>query len=262
MKLDHMSEVTKELTMLTCSLIKRMRLDLTIEAEDMIVNDEKLSQRKTIGSPRKWLAHPRTLRLTTRPRPPRNPDGSRPRIFNRISKSCNMPSVVFGFNRSTGTIAEKVVNGSLLPLFHQLHSEESGWDLSLVNLCATNMALTGTDGKNGAGRDIGRMFRRQDDVLKEWKLDDVDEAPPHPLQVSVVNKSQHWETGQPSNKDNDSRLHGSEDTYSNTRYIEDTEDAWNSEGETASHGETCNLCGATMPAFAMSAHRRFHTLSD
>lgn len=257
-----MSEVRKELAMLTCSLIKRMRLDLTTEAEDMTVNDEKLSVKKTVDGPRKWLAHPKTLRLTTRPRLPRNPDGSRPRLFNRISKSCNMPSVVFSFNHSTETIAEKVVNGSLLPLFHQLHSGDSGWDLSLVNLCAKNMALTGTDGKNGAGRDIGRMFRRQDDVLKEWRFDEVDEAPSHSFQAAVVNKSQHSEPEQRSNNDNDYSLTRSEDMYLNTRNLRDTEDAWNSEGETASLGEACTLCGATMPAFAMSAHRRFHSLPD
>ena len=228
----------------------------------MTVNDEKPLAKKTVDSPRKWLAHPRTLRLTTRPRLPRNPDGSRPRTFNRISKSCTMPSVVFSFNHSTEMIVDKVVNGSLLPLFHQLHPGDSGWDLSLVNLCATNMALTGTDDKNGAGRDIGRMFRRQDDVLKEWKFDDVDEAPSHSLQVPVVNKSQHSETEQPSNKDNDSSLNGSEDIYSNIRNLKDTEVAWNCGGETAGLAETCTLCGATMPAFAMLAHGRFHSLPD
>ena len=111
-----------------------MRLDLTADGEDDVpITGSEQDQRQTVGLSRHWLAHPRNLRLTTRPRPPRNPDGSRPTMFNRISRSCSMPSIVFSFSYDVDILAEKIVNDSLFPLFRKLHPEKSGWDLSLVS---------------------------------------------------------------------------------------------------------------------------------
>lgn len=169
--------------MLARSLIKRMRLDLTSTMEDEGIamtseaDDEDSIHIDSASTTRRWIAHPKTLRLSTRPRPPLNPDGTRSRTFNRISKSTNMPTFVFGLTHDVGTLAEKLVAETLVPLFRKLHPEKSGWNLSLVNLCVTNMSLAASDGKDGAGRDIGRMFKKQDDVLREWKIEDVDMAP-------------------------------------------------------------------------------------
>ena len=256
-----MTEVVRELTFLTCSLIKRMRLDLMVDVEgDTVFGDEILSS-EVLNPSKRWSAHPRILRLTTRPRPPRNPDGTRPRMFNRISKSCTMPSIIFSHKLEIESIAEKVVNSSLLPLFRQLHPEESGWDLSLVNLCAANMALAGTDSKDGAGRDIGRMFRRQDDVLREWKVDVNDLAPLQPRAL-VKNTSKISELEQPRDRDIGSSRHGSEDIDRSTQDSGVTDDVWNSEAETAGFGQACPVCGAHMPPFAVAAHSRFHSLPD
>lgn len=267
-RLDTMLEIRKELTMLASSLIKRMQLDLT-EADDD--DDPPMKEEKEEEAPatitvtedrtpamRRWIAHPRTLRLTTRPRPPLNPDGSRTRSFNRISRSCPMPIFVFSLTERVDALAEKLVNDALIPAFRKLHPEKSGWNLSLVNVGATNMAEAATDSKDGAGRDIGRMFRRQTDVLKEWKIEDRDVAPSEDEDGSrstVSLKSVEVE-------EQEYPHHGSGATLRSTPdgAIDDT--AWDSEEDASDFGEACSICRAVIPPFAMVAHERFHTMPD
>lgn len=108
--------------MLAFSLIQRLRLDLTTvgsHLEDQVEGIRKGSNR----CPRQWLAHPRTVRLSTRPRPPLNPDGSRPRIFTRISKSGSMPSFVLNLETSIDELSDKLVSETVLPLFRRLVSK-------------------------------------------------------------------------------------------------------------------------------------------
>ena len=259
-----MPEVKKELTMLACSLIKRMRIDLTGGAEEDIpvLDDDQMFQRGTTSTPRCWLAHPRTLRLTTRPRPPQNLDGSRPRMFNRKSRSCNMPSVIFSFNRTIEALAEIIVNDSLLPLFRQLHSEKPGWDLNLMNLCVTNMDRTGTDSKDGIGRDIGRMFRRQEGVLKGWKIEDEGIAPLIRSEVARSDFSEDFEPHNQSKALDEISWNEREDVYKGTQDSTAADNAWNSEIETANLSEACVVCGTLIPFFAIAAHQRFHSLPD
>ena len=90
-----------------------------------------------------------------------------------------MPSYIFSLTVSIEVLSAKLVEEALMPLFKKLHPEKSDWNLSLVNVCATNMATTASDsrGKGGSGRDISRMFRRQDEVLREWRVEDRDVAP-------------------------------------------------------------------------------------
>ncbi|KAI9855453.1 MAG: hypothetical protein M1830_006464, partial [Pleopsidium flavum] len=179
-RLETIDEVKKELRMLAGSLMRRMRLDLMEDDDDddLPVDDDVYSAIAEMPpAKRRWLAHPRTLRLTTRPRPSRNPDGSRVRCFSRISRSNPLPTFVFNLTENVEALVDKLVNEALVPIFRKLHPEKSGWDLSLVNVAVTNMAETATDGKDGTGRDIGRMFKRQESVLREWKVEDRDMAP-------------------------------------------------------------------------------------
>lgn len=271
MRLNDMMSVKKELIMLTSSLIRRMRLDLMsdLKENDEIGDDSDEQQQGSRNAiSRQWIAHPRTLRLTTRPRPPMNPDGSRSRSFTRISKSCNMPSLIFSDSHSPEATVEKLVNDALIPLFRKLHPEPSGWDLSLINLCATNMARSATDDKNSAGRDIGRMFRRQETVLKEWKVDDLDTPPANHDAIETspptgdIDKMPLQDTA--THTAQDDVHHGSEDAYiSSTQESHgDDESSWEGENEAVNGGEACNVCGAVMPSFAMIAHLRFHSLPD
>lgn len=262
--------------MLSISLIKRMRLDLTSLVDDGDIGitlggeeeeEEDLASDTKATASRRWIAHPKTLRLSTRPRPPLNPDGTRSRNFTRISKSSSMPSFVLSFVQDITVLAEKFVEDAALPLFRKLHPERSGWNLSLVNLCATNMSMTASEGKAGAGRDIGRMLRRQEDVLKDWKIADVDVPPsddepdkPGDRQIEQDDSGQ-VESGFSSRCPPDHAGLGSEDALASTQGSFFGDEAWDSESEENQLGDKCQQCGATMPFFAMVAHERFHSLS-
>ena len=268
-RLDTMEEVRKELLMLAGSLLKRMRLDLTeVEDADDPRNETHEEDAKYNGasSPMRWLAHPRTLRLTTRPRAPRNPDGTRTRSFNRISRSGPMPSFVFNFNQTVDERAEGLVNEALIPSFRKLHPEKSGWNLSLVNVCATNMAETATDDRDGAGRDIGRMFRRQEDVLKDWKIEDKDVAPSDDessgfkyegfADPNTLHLEHDGRKASSSRTDSPELLNGEVGVDSLSDGVSDFDDM------ATMNGQACKICGAIMPAFAVIAHERFHAVPD
>ena len=259
-KLDTMQDVHKELTVLSRSLLKRMRVDLTSTSTPNIIqeglagkNDDGASVNST--TKRQWIAYPRKLRLTTRPRPPRNPDGTRGRFGTRISRSGVMPALAFNLDQSIESISEKFVVEHLIPLFQKLHPEKSGWDLSLVNICATNMSLVADDTKTGAGRDIRRMFDNQDEVLKQWKVEDIDMPP-----------SQSWEQGPDKSLreavSDVAGLHGSEDDSAESSYSQLAEEDWSEDERMEVQGETCPSCGAVMPSFAMVAHERFHQMPE
>lgn len=269
-KLVDIEQVKKELRKLSESLIKRMRLDLTSVVDDGDIGtalggrEEDLAlDFKAIAS-RRWIAHPKTLRLSTRPRPPLNPDRTRSRESTRISKSSSMPSFMLSLAQDITVLAEKLVEEILLSLFRKLHPEKSGWNLSLVNLCATNMSMTASEGKAGAGRDIGRMLKRQEDVLKAWKIPDVDVAPSHDEQD---NRQREQEDICQTEREVFSHYHlnqarlGSEEALPSTQGSSIGDEAWDSEGEENDMGDGCLTCGATMPSFAMVAHERFHSLS-
>ena len=239
--LDTFEEVKRELLMLTKSLIRRMHADLTAEEDDFDLPEAGRGKRK-------WLAHPRTLRLSTRPRPPLKSDGSRTRSFNRISRSAPIPNFVFNLNESDDSLAEKLVQEALIPAFRKLHPEKSGWDLSIINVAVTNMTETAADTKDSEGRDIGRMLKRQDEVLKDWRVvdeeplsEDVDHAPT----ISGVGSEIHVVPAGP-------------DASSANLY----QDAWESDDSADDLTHMCEICGSVMPFFAATAHDRFHSMAE
>jgi DNA polymerase iota len=227
-RLDTMAQVLKELRVLATSLINRMHTDL-LEDDD------------ETGSKTRWIANPRTLRLSTRSRPPPNEDGPRSRSFNRISRSAPLPNFIFNLHTSIDATADKLLHESLVPMFKRLHPHP-GWALSLLNIAVTNMV----EGA-GAGRDIGTMFRRQEDVLREWKVAPETEpaAVSNAAEPSAGRDAAHFPAA------------GSEDALPQTQ---DSVEEYEWEGE--EHREECGVCGAVMPGFAMDAHERFHSLEE
>jgi DNA polymerase iota len=248
-RLDSMPQVLKELQMLTTSLIKRMHTDLLEEHDD------------NLGFSKRWIAHPKTVRLSTRPRPPMNSDGTRTRTFNRISRSGPLPNFVFNLKAGVDPIVEKLVQETLVPMFRRLHPQQGGWNLSLMNICVTNMVEAASEDSGGKGRDISKMFSRQEDFLKEWKIEDKD-VPPHTQpQEKVSTESPDEDQAEPSagNEASDLIMTGSEDVlYPTQNTIEDGGE-WE-ESEENDSGERCGECGALMPAFALPAHERYHRL--
>lgn len=242
-RLDTMPEVLKELYALSKSLLTRMRIDLLgleDDFEDDVISEETDQPAVVPVAGKKWLAHPKTLRLTTRPRQALQFDGTRPRSFKRISHSGPLPTFVFKLSDSIETHAEKLVREVLVGMFQKLHPEKSGWNLSLVNLAVTNMAETAGDTRTANGRDIGNMFKKQDEVLKDFTVIESDDA------LDMDGEEEH-------------------EIYNEGAYAQDTdmEQDWESEGETdAEAQQSCSICGQYLPAFAISAHERYHSMHD
>jgi len=234
MKYLHTSEqVRQQLFLLTERLIRRMHLDLMEDDED-IASDGAIARR--------WLAHPRTLRLTTRPRPPLNSDGTRLRSFNRISHSAPMPNLVFSLTEAPSALADRLVDTTLTPMFRKLHPERNGWNLSLINVAATNMAETAADSKDSEGRDISRMFRRQEDVLKDFKVVEADHAG---LLIGIEDSEAQPGPAEPL------FAQGSDDLSDGGGWLDEDQ------AEVGSV-QDCRICGQRMPSFAVAAHIRFH----
>jgi DNA polymerase iota len=239
--------------MLATSLIKRMYRDLLEDDDDP---DSTSSKR--------WIAHPKTIRLSSRPRPPMNADGTRTRSFNRISRSGPLPNFVFNLKDGIDSIVEKLVQETLVPMFRRLHPQQGGWNLSLMNVGVTNMVEAASEDSKGKGRDIGKMFKRQEDMLKEWKVEDRD-VPPDPLpeEGKSLTESPGDDLAEPSAGDDaDLIMDGSEDVLYPTQNTVDENGIWEDEDEEDESLEKCNECGAMLPAFALPAHERFHGLEE
>jgi DNA polymerase iota len=264
-RLDTMAQVYKELRMICTTLLLRMRVDLLEDDGDEgdlhsgdlphTLDPQPVSHVTPIASKR-WIANPKTIRLTTRPRPPMNPHGTRSRAFNRISRSGPLPNFVFNIHEGIDVLVEKLVQETLVPMFHKLHPEKQGWNLSLINVGVTNMAETATNDGTGGGRDIGRMFKRQEEVLKEWKVEDKDTPPDAiadpEIEIATTDRLSPEAQAEP-NAGNDALY-----SVRNTMDVEDLE--W--EDEESEVSSRCHACGAGIPPFAMEAHRLYHTLGD
>lgn len=251
LRLDSIEEVTKQLHALANSLLSRMHTDLLEDEDEEVVSED--TSHRAVEPSRRWLAQPRTIRLSTRPRPPQNPDGSRNRSFARISKSTPLPTFIFSLKDSKETLVPKLVSEVLIPLFRKLHPEKSGWNLSLVNVAVTNMAEAASN-KGGIGRDIGKMFRYQEDLLRPWKVEE--EQPPIEVETFVDAQPQ-----KPERPPLPNRGGGSEDAPTPSQEEDDVlVDHWESEDEDMMDADVykCHECGALMPLFAMGAHERWH----
>ncbi|EKV04676.1 hypothetical protein PDIG_87610 [Penicillium digitatum PHI26] len=164
-RLDTLESVRRELVVLSRSLIRRVRADL------LDMSDETVPQGR-------WRAHPRTLRLSTRPRPSLDSGTTgRTYSYNRISRSAPLSPFIFNLDENIDALAERLVRESLLSMFRKLHPEKAGWNLSLLNVAVTNMVEMAGDQKQKSGRDIGKMFRQQETTLKDWTVQELEPSP-------------------------------------------------------------------------------------
>ncbi|KAL6234833.1 hypothetical protein BDW75DRAFT_211329 [Aspergillus navahoensis] len=226
--LDNFEAVRKEMLSLAGSLIRRMRMDLTQSHSD---DDGSLSRgpRLREGTKARWLARPRTLRLSTIPRSTHGSD----RTYSRISHSAPLPQYVFNLDEPIDALAERLVRESATPIFRKLHRERTGWNLRVLNLAVTNMAEVAGDGKHNSNRDISKMFQQQ-----EADLGDTLPAP-----------EQTWSQPEPS-------VLPSSLTVA-------SEASWESDGEEESMPcVPCTICGAPIPHFALGAHQVYHSNSE
>lgn len=253
-KLDTLEAVTIEMTKLAKSLIKRIRIDLLELQHRHSITD-------TASPASRWLARPKTLRLSTRPRSlpgdDSNTGDARTSYYTRISRSGPVPGFLFNVSESVDILSARLVRECLIPLFRKLHPEKNGWNLTLINIAVTNMQEAGGETKGAVGRDIGGMFRKQESTLKEWTAyDDEDPDNEHdsmssdPEMQGSIEKSEEYEI------DNSKGL---EENLPFSTQRSQASDSWVEE-ETLSFEEysNCSHCGAFMPSFAMAAHERFH----
>ena len=231
-----------------------MRTDLLYDHDDDDEIKVKAIQAGDELRSRRWAGRPDTLRLTTRPKPPIGPDGSRVRSFKRISRAAPLPTFVFNLEDSPSAIAERLVTEALLPLFRKLHPERQGWNVSLVNVAVTNISETTADTKTSRGRDIERMFRRQYDVLDGFRVkeeDALDDIKPGVDNISDDQITERFVDVRPSHVD---QVGGSKDAST----------VWEiaSEDEPAEEEATyyCTICASHVPDFARPAHDRYHSL--
>lgn len=265
-----MDAVNRELRMLSRSLLSRIRADLLSTSNDgeaAVKSESNQYQSRDHLPTRQWLAYPRTLRLTTRPRPPLNPDGTRSRTFNRISRSCDFPSIALNLNSCVEELSERLVEGTLIPLFTKLHPEKSGWNLSLMNLCATNISLTAASVRDGAGRDISKMFQRQEKVLKDWKVEAGVHATDMDGRLEVWDKRRmeaidSMESGSAASAECVADLNVAGHAQTVAEHSAEDIDTWQSDDDVSQIEDICMTCGIPVPHFAAAAHDRFHRLPD
>ncbi|KIW01084.1 hypothetical protein, variant 3 [Verruconis gallopava] len=251
--MNTMEGVLRELLTLSTSLLHRMRADLTVEVQ---VLDGNHGQKKT----RQWLVHPRTLRLSTRPRPPPGADGNRARASIRISRSTSLPTFVFNLAEPVELLAKRLVHESLVVLFRHLHPERRGWDLSLINVAVTNMVETAGTSKSAAGRDIGKMFKFRE------KTSEV----PGSVKANVTSLIQTNNIGAVNTMAAsrapalDAIAIGSEDQLplSQSTQLSEAASTWDeSESDEQCFVGICPHCDARVPDFALAAHLRFHEVN-
>ncbi|KAI0831598.1 DNA/RNA polymerase [Hypoxylon sp. FL0890] len=242
------AEITRELHALAASLVRRMRVDLVVDEVDP--SDPVLQKQQ------RWAAYPKTLRLSTRcrPKPGANTTSTpAPESFSRNSRSQLLPSFVLNLkDESVESVAERLTSETLLPLFRRLNPERQGWNLALINICVTNMVMVAGSGEagNGAaggGRDIARMFRTQEDKLREWTVYDT---------TSVEDDTASMDIIRPVEKEGGGENPAAVEVIGIS--LDPDSDAWEEEDESY----RCHLCGHAIPVFAMSAHERFHSIGD
>lgn len=239
-RLDNLDNVRRELLLLAASLVRRMRVDLT---ETNIKEEARHGNSKV-----QWLAHPRTLRMSTRPRSSKE---SRVYDFNRVSRSAPLPQFVFNLDDNIDALAERLVRDSLLSMFRKIHPEKSGWNLSLLNVAVTNMVESAGDRKRSGGRDIEGMFRTQGTMFRQHQMDGVDNS------QSLLMVSGQTELSRRGCQDS---LLGTTDSslYTNGDNIWEESD----EDEAIMPGVVCVACGASIPRFAQEAHSLYHLAPD
>jgi DNA polymerase iota len=262
-RLDTEEVASNELQKLAVSLIKRMHADLTsISEEDESPANQATKTTTEDLSGRRWLAFPKTIRLSTLPRGPLNPDGSRIRSSTRGSRSAPMPNFVFSLKDPVTSIAGRLVTDALLPLFRKLHPDKN-WNLVIMNVAATNIVDAASE-KGGPGRDIAKMFRRQDTVLRQWKVEE--EVEPKQWEVGEkpeVQMIQETDSRAPLSEYRILGRSGSEDVPTASQQEPSGIGEWeepDDEDEDMTEDDLfrCEVCDAIMPVFAVAAHDRWH----
>ncbi|KOS22886.1 DNA polymerase iota [Escovopsis weberi] len=139
--LDAPPRITEELHKLSCSLILRMRVDLVAPDGDGDGDEDASGARSEMSRSRRWVARPRTLRLSVRSWPKPNQalaaqQQARITTMSRVSRSGQLPGFVFDLEADVDDIAQRLVADALWPLLRRLRADggPGGWNLQLINV--------------------------------------------------------------------------------------------------------------------------------
>lgn len=249
--LTSVAEVERELLKLSASLLRRMHVDLAEEEHDGEEQPHDPAMAKGHDAStlaprirRRWLAHPRTLRLSTRPKTSYS-DG-KPYNWGRGSRSQSLPTFIFSSSTSTedAAVVDRLVRETLLPMFFALNPNKNELNIGMINVCVANMVPTAADPGAGSGRDISQMFRRQEDVLRDFRVQDEDEVEFEgvlPVETRVADNLHEGDTN----------MAGGDCSEPESETWSDTDGA-----------QACSRCGHNIPPFAMAAHDRYHEFED
>ncbi|KAK0740997.1 hypothetical protein B0T18DRAFT_353460, partial [Schizothecium vesticola] len=255
--LNEPSDIRREMHLLTASLLRRIHTDLVVVEDD---DTQPTSPPTTTAG--KWLAYPKTLRLTTRPYT--SPSDGKPYDWSRTSRSVPLPSFVFHLAAPAEQTAQRLVTETLMPLFHRMNPAPRGWNTGLINVCVTNMAGSASEG-GGSTRNIGDMFRRQDEVRREFTAyaDEAGEGSP-----GQAGKRSREEEEEESGEGGSKRVFGEGGRTLAASSPEDDDgdddEPWDpvlDDGPNdRTDGETCPRCGYWMPLFVVGSHLRYHEM--
>ncbi|KAK0747629.1 hypothetical protein B0T21DRAFT_379637 [Apiosordaria backusii] len=236
--LTTLPQIRASLVQITGSLLRRMHVDLLDDSPSPspVTTPSATSpppttvptQKSGGGGGRRWMAQPKTLRLTTRPYFPPSEWDKVEYNTGRASKSVPLPRFIFDLKEDSEEIVERLVEGTLLPLFHTLNPDPKKWRVGLLNVCVTNMSGGGHEG--GGGSDIVAAFQRQKEVGEIRAIAFADD--------------------QLLGDDDDDGDGSSEEP---AEWVED---------EDEQDGVRCQLCGCAIPVFAVEAHGRWHELEE
>ncbi|KAK3943527.1 DNA polymerase iota [Diplogelasinospora grovesii] len=261
--LNQPAEIRRELVLLSRHLLERMHVDLVEDIDisngysgsGAVPSSSSVSGSGSGSSSRRWIAYPKTIRLTTRPKT--SAADGKPYNWQRASRSCPLPGYAVSFSMPAEQIVEKLVTETLLPMFRQLNPETSGWNIGLLNVCVTNMV-----GATNGGGNIATMFRRQEDVLREFTVYNHDD------ELNGNNDDYyHTHSHKPRPPPESSvaeavTADGEEEGLPYSRWEEEEDDDDNEDDIIGGSMELCPLCGHLIPRFALSAHERFHSMNE
>lgn len=254
--LNTAEEVERELLKLSASLLRRMHVDIATLDEEQQPSSTFATNRDDDGSsqapqPRRiWLARPKTLRLSTRPKTPLS--DNKPYNWARASRSQPLPTFVFNSAEGQAIVA-RLVKETLLPMFSVLNPGRSSWNIGMINICVTNMVPTAAEtGAVGSGRDISLMFRRQETVLRDFRVVCEEEE-----EEEEEGRARVLEAAQREDEQAGSSAEGGH--FNNSAYFADlVPETW----EDLDGSQTCATCGRNIPLFAALAHERYHEFGD
>lgn len=139
-------QVEQVLIQLVTKLITRMHVDLLSPLPPLTTNTPTPTT-----SLKRWLAFPRTFRLSLRPRGMAGPYSA------RVSKSAPLPRYVFARDSCAEALAGRLVREVGLPLLRKMGKVGEG-ELQLMNVAVVNMEESKGGEAVMAGVDIGKMF--------------------------------------------------------------------------------------------------------